>query len=103
LATREEAAVFCSHNAKQKQIMNLKEKAKAKQLFIAGKHEQREIAQIVGVTVQTICRWIKKENWKVLRRVGILDLTQLLDIASKIQDADDREYLLNLYKKLGGL
>lgn len=83
--------------------MNLKEKAKAKQLFIAGKHEQREIAQIVGVTEQTICRWVKRGNWKVLRRVGLFDLTQLLDIASKIENANDREYLLNLYKKLGGL
>lgn len=83
--------------------MNLKEKAKAKQLFIAGRHEQREIAEIVGVSKQTICRWVREGKWKDLQRITVADLTPLLNIIAKLEDANDREYLLNIYKMLGGL
>lgn len=83
--------------------MNLKEKAKAKQLFVAGRHEQREIAEIVGVSKQTICRWVREGKWKDLQRITVDDLTPLLNIIAKLGDANDREYLLNLYKMLGGL
>lgn len=74
-----------------------------KELFLTGEYEQKEIARIVGVTEQTVCRWAKQGNWRVLRSGKHLDLTQLHGIALRMENINDREYLFNLYKKLGGL
>lgn len=41
----------------------LKETAKA--LFLTGKYQQKEIAEMVGKTVQTISRWVTTEKWNL--------------------------------------
>lgn len=38
-------------------------KKNAKALFITGQYQQKEIAEMVGVTVQTVCRWVGAEKW----------------------------------------
>jgi len=40
-------------------------KKNAKALFITGQYQQKEIAELVGVTVQTISRWVNSEKWDV--------------------------------------
>lgn len=38
-------------------------KKNAKALFITGQYQQKEIAELIGVTVQTISRWVNTEKW----------------------------------------
>lgn len=39
----------------------------AKELFLTGKHQQKEIAQMVSVAENTIGRWVKDGKWELLR------------------------------------
>ena len=39
----------------------------AKELFISGKHQQKEIAKMVGVAENTIGRWVKDGKWELMR------------------------------------
>lgn len=39
----------------------------AKDLFLTGKHQQKEIAKKVGVAENTIGRWIRDGKWDLLR------------------------------------
>jgi transposase len=39
----------------------------AKELYLAGKHTQKEIASMVGSTENTVCRWAKDGKWELLR------------------------------------
>lgn len=46
---------------------NIDKKAIAKTLYIQSGHTQEEIADKVGVTRQTVARWIRAENWEELK------------------------------------
>jgi len=39
----------------------------AKELFLTGKHQQKEIAKMVSVSEKTITRWVKVGKWEFLR------------------------------------
>lgn len=39
----------------------------AKELYLAGKHQQKEIAKMVGISENTIGRWAKDGKWELLR------------------------------------
>ena len=39
----------------------------AKELFLTNKHQQKEIAKMVGVAENTIGRWVKEGKWETLR------------------------------------
>lgn len=40
---------------------------RAKQLFLTGKYQQKEIAELVGVVENTIKRWKDNGKWEMLR------------------------------------
>jgi transposase len=42
-------------------------KTLAKELFLAGKHRQKEIAKMVGAAENTVGRWVKEGRWELLR------------------------------------
>lgn len=39
----------------------------AKELFLSGKHQQKEIAKMVDVGENTVGRWVKNDKWELLR------------------------------------
>lgn len=39
----------------------------AKELFLTGKHQQKEIARMVGTSENTIVRWVRDGKWDYLR------------------------------------
>lgn len=52
-------------------------KEKAQQLYTYTELTQKEIAEIVGVSEQTMCRWVK-EGWDELRAANKLTLQQVV-------------------------
>ncbi|HBX45550.1 terminase gpP N-terminus-related DNA-binding protein [Limibacterium fermenti] len=50
-----------------KELNREAKKKLAKELFLTGKHQQKEIARMVGVSENTIGRWVKDEKWEYLR------------------------------------
>ena len=52
---------FC-HMAKQND-----KRQKAKSLFLTGQYQQKEIAELVGVTEKTITKWKEDEDWESMK------------------------------------
>lgn len=50
-----------------KELNNATKKELAKDLFLTGKYQQKEIAKKVGVAENTIGRWVKDGKWELLR------------------------------------
>lgn len=50
-----------------KQLNRDAKKTLAKELYLTNKHQQKEIAKMVGVTENTISRWVKEGKWELLR------------------------------------
>lgn len=50
-----------------KELNREAKKKLAKELYLTGKHQQKEIAKMVGVAENTIGRWIKDGKWELLR------------------------------------
>lgn len=50
-----------------KELNREAKKRLAKELFLTGKHQQKEIATMVGVAENTIGRWVKDSKWDYLR------------------------------------
>ena len=50
-----------------KELNREAKKKLAKELFLTGKHQQKEIAKMVGVAENTIGRWVKDGKWELLR------------------------------------
>lgn len=48
-------------------LKNATKKEIAKDLFLTGKYQQKEIAEKVGVAENTIGRWAKNGKWELLR------------------------------------
>lgn len=48
-------------------LKNATKKEIAKDLFLTGKYQQKEIAKKVGVAENTIGRWAKDGKWELLR------------------------------------
>lgn len=44
-----------------------KERTLAQELYLTGKHTQKEIAEFVGVTEKTIGIWVEGGNWEKMR------------------------------------
>jgi len=61
---------FCTVNKVLDMAKELNRDAKkklAKELFLTGKHQQKEIAKMVGTAENTIGRWVKDGKWELLR------------------------------------
>jgi transposase len=39
----------------------------AKELYLSGKHQQKDIARMVGISENTVGRWVKDGKWELLR------------------------------------
>lgn len=50
-----------------KELNREAKKRLAKELFLTGKHQQKEIAKMVGVAENTVGRWVKDGKWELLR------------------------------------
>ena len=50
-----------------KELNREAKKKLAKELFLTGKHQQKEIANMVGVAENTVGRWVKDGKWELLR------------------------------------
>jgi transposase len=50
-----------------KELNREAKKILAKELFLTGKHQQKEIAKMVGTSENTLCRWVKDGKWELLR------------------------------------
>ena len=50
-----------------KELNREAKKKLAKELFLTNKHQQKEIAKMVGVAENTIGRWVKDGKWELLR------------------------------------
>ena len=50
-----------------KELTREAKKKLAKELFLTGKHQQKEIAKMVSVAENTIGRWVKDGKWELLR------------------------------------
>lgn len=50
-----------------KELNREAKKKLAKELFLTGKHQQKEIAKMVGAAENTIGRWVKDGKWELLR------------------------------------
>jgi transposase len=69
----------------------------AKELFLAGKHQQKEIAKMVGAAENTISRWVKDGKWEYLRanltttKESVLSAwyAQLAEINKNIADREE--------------
>ena len=48
-------------------ISRTERKKIAKELYLTGKKQQKEIAKLVSVSEQTISKWVKEEKWELLR------------------------------------
>lgn len=65
-------------------------KKNAKALFITGQYQQKEIAELVGVTVQTISRWVNAEKWDLeLANLTITKEKQLARYYAQINEIND--------------
>ncbi len=51
-----------------KKLSNAQKKELAKTLYIRTALTQKEIAEQVGVSEQSMCKWVKEEKWEVLRK-----------------------------------
>jgi transposase len=61
---------FCAvinHINMAKELNREAKKKLAKELFLTGKHQQKEIAKMVGAAENTIGRWVKDGKWELLR------------------------------------
>jgi len=50
-----------------KELNRRAKKILAKELFLTGKHPQKEIAAMVGISENSIGRWVKEGKWELLR------------------------------------
>lgn len=65
-------------------------KKNAKALFITGQYQQKEIAELVGVTVQTISRWVNAEKWDLeLASLTITKEKQLARYYAQINEINE--------------
>lgn len=65
-------------------------KKNAKALFITGQYQQKEIAELVGVTVQTVSRWVNGEKWDLeLASLTITKEKQLARYYAQINEINE--------------
>ena len=65
-------------------------KKNAKALFITGQYQQKEIAELVGVTVQTVSRWVNSEKWDIeLASLTITKEKQLARYYAQINEINE--------------
>lgn len=68
-------------------MTNEKRKEWAKLLFTKEQMSQKDIAEKVGVTPQTVNRWVKKENWETLRvSLSVTREEQLIHLYSHLTE-----------------
>lgn len=65
-------------------------KTTAKALYVTGQFQQKEIAELLDVTVQTISRWVNAEKWDVeLASLTITKDKQLARYYSQINEINE--------------
>ena len=80
-----------------KELNREAKKKLAKELFLTNKHQQKEIAKMVGVSENTIGRWVKDGKWELLRanltttKESVLSnwYAQLAEMNKNIADRDE--------------
>lgn len=50
-----------------KELNREAKKKLAKELYLTGKHQQKEISKMVGISDNSLCRWVKEGKWELLR------------------------------------
>ena len=51
----------------KKELNREAKKMLAKELFLDGKHQQKEIAKMIDVSENTVGRWVRDGKWELLR------------------------------------
>lgn len=69
---------LCSTKSFQQMKQNIDKKGIAKSLYLDGNYTQEEIATKVGITRQTISRWIKEGGWESLKASLTITPTQII-------------------------
>lgn len=73
-----------------KKLSNSEKKDLAKALFLQNQYTQKEIAEKVGTTPQTMTKWVGEENWEALRKslttTKAEQLAFLYDILAKMTE-----------------
>jgi transposase len=93
-------AQFCSvliHDIMANELKNSTKKEIAKDLFLTGKYQQKEIAKKVGSAENTIGRWVREGKWELLRanltttKESVLSnwYAQLAEMNKDIEGRDD--------------
>ena len=70
-----------------------KEKLLAQELYLTGKHTQKQIAGMVGVTEKTVSAWVEAGNWEVLRAALFSTPAQVRANMLEIQKARTEQIL----------
>jgi hypothetical protein len=63
--------------AKEK-LGNNQKKEWAKQLFVKGELSQKDISAKVGISEQTICKWVKDGKWETMRKTLMTTKSEIL-------------------------
>ena len=64
--------------ATQMATINIDKKSIAKALYVQSGYTQEEIAEQVGVTRQTVGRWVKAEGWEELKASQTITPAQII-------------------------
>lgn len=80
-----------------KELNREAKKKLAKEMFLTGKHQQKEIAKLVGAAENTVGRWVKDGKWELLRanltttKESVLSnwYAQLAEMNKSIADRDE--------------
>jgi transcriptional regulator with XRE-family HTH domain len=88
---------------------NIKKVELAYTLYMQGK-TQKETAEMIDVSVQTVCKWAKSGNWEIKRASQTLSRRELVNkllisintTVDMINESGDIDLMLRLPEKLSG-
>lgn len=73
---------------------------KAKSLYLTGQYDQKEIAEITGVSEKTISTWKQEEDWDSLKESLLTtrenELRRLYKMLRNLNDSVDEKAALNI-------
>jgi predicted DNA-binding protein YlxM (UPF0122 family) len=78
--------------AKQdKGLSNAQKKEWAKQLYTKGDLSQKEISAKIGISEQSVCKWVKDGNWDTMRKNLLTTKSEILHDLYDTLDAMKKE------------